>query len=88
MLLQQLKKIEDIIKFYNDGESPEVKDTLGLDLICRINNTNWESMEYILCELDETLPVDILFSHKKINDDIYEITFRTKKVNDIIKGMI
>lgn len=86
MLLQNIKTIEEIIKFYNDGEGPEIKNTLNLDIVCRIK-TNWESMEYILCELDEKMPIDILFSHQKVGD-YYEITFRTIKVNNIIKEIL
>lgn len=86
MLLAQLEIIKEIIKFYNNDEEPEIKNTLNLDIICKIK-TNWESMEYILCELDEKLPVNILFSHQKVGD-YYEITFRTKETNDIIKEIL
>lgn len=86
MLLKQLETIKEIVKFYNDGEEPEIKNTLNLDILCRIK-TNWESMEYILCELDEKMPIDILFSHQKVGD-YYEITFRTTKTNDIIKEIL
>ena len=86
MLLQQLKTIIEIIKFYNNGKEPKIINTLNLDIICQID-TNWESMEYILCELDHKLPINILFSHEKKNG-VYEITFRTKETNDIIKEMI
>ena len=86
MLLAQLETIKEIIKFYNDGKEPEIKNTLNLDIMCRLK-TNWESMEYILCELDEKLPVDILFSHQK-RGEYYEITFRTVETNNIIKEIL
>lgn len=86
MLLAQLETIKRIIKFYNDGKEPEIENTLNLNIVCRIK-TNWESMEYILCELDEELPVNILFSHQKVGD-YYEITFRTTETNNIIKEIL
>lgn len=87
MLLQHMKTIEETIKFYNDGKAPKVKNTLNLDIVCRINNTNKESMQYILCELSEKLPNNILFSHQKDGND-YEITFRTTETNNIIKEIL
>lgn len=89
MLLQVMNSIEDIVEKYTSKKGQDYRfiNDHNLNPVCQVE-TDEESFECILAEIDEVLPAGIIFTHQQY-DDGYEITFRkVDTMNKYVKQSI